>query len=48
MTNTNHELNNFNNWLKSNKLSINTEKTKFILFHKYKHKSPTRIACFKN
>ena len=30
----NCELEKFNNWFKSNKLFINTDKTKFILFHK--------------
>ena len=30
----NSELEKFNEWFKSNKLSINADKTKFILFHK--------------
>ena len=45
----NKELNNINNWLISNKLSINDDKTKYILFS-YKHKlklPPIKIGSFK-
>ena len=33
----NNELKKVNTWLQLNKLSLNTDKSKFMLFHKKKH-----------
>ena len=35
----NHELININEWLRANKLSLNVEKSNFVIFHPYQ-KSP--------
>ena len=43
----NSELDNISNWLKINKLSLNVQKTKMMLFHKYqrKVKAPKLEIC---
>ena len=42
----NEELNEINEWLRANKVSINAGKTKYILFHKQhdSKKNPTKIT----
>ena len=34
----NHELNNINEWLRANKLSLNVEKSNFVIFHPHQRK----------
>ena len=36
----NHELININEWLRPNKLSLNVEKSNFVIFHPHQKKSP--------
>ena len=40
----NHEIQNLGVWLRSNKLAINTSKTKIIVFHPKGKSGPTEIA----
>lgn len=47
-TSINHELDNILKWLNSNKLSINTSKTKFMLFYMHGKKIPTLHLSMKN
>ena len=43
-TAVNNELSNISYWLNSNKLSLNTDKTKFALFHKVRQMDNTRLV----
>ena len=40
----NNELSNFSHWFHSNKLSLNTDKTKFTLFHKVRQRDNISVV----
>ena len=41
----NTELKNVNNWMLSNKLALNTDKSNYILFHERDRSTPTHLYC---
>jgi len=43
--NVNKDLNSLNNWLLSNKISLNKDKTELIFFRKVRSKLPLNIKC---